>query len=101
MNAVNSIEFGRAFNNMLMRRLDDPVTLAQLMESEAYSDAQQEYDAIYEAVFSGDSVDAASIQALLNATRALHDMELDYLYRTGIQDGMLMLMPDFRTIGVE
>ena len=100
-NATNNVEFGRAFKNMLIRRLDDPMTLAPLMESEAYCDAKQEYDGIHEAIFdSCNFADCDSVQALINALRVLHDMELNCLYRTGIQDGMLILTPDFRVSGV-
>lgn len=100
-NVVNNTDFGCAFRNMLISRLDDPMTFAPLADSAAYREARQEYDRLYEAVFdSKNFADANIVQELLNALRALHDMEVNYLYRTGLQDGMLMLTPDFRTLGV-
>ena len=94
-------EFGNAIADMLYSRMDDGEFLQRLQDSPAYAQAQQEYQTAYK-VLAGDQGLAPSSQeqTLIDALRHIHDLELQYIYRAGLQDGINLKDPAFLTAGL-
>ena len=94
-------DFGRAFTNMLYDRLEGGGFLQELQSSPEYIKAQQVYNDAYEALAGENGLVSGSLeQALLDALNHLRDLELQFIYRAGIQDGMSMSRPGFLVAGV-
>lgn len=98
---MQTATFGTCFSNMFLDRISNPDTFAPLDEMSAYQDAQAAYDSAHSAIFDqGAAADHKSVQALIDALYRLQDMQMQYIYRVGIQDGMQVCRPDFCTVGI-
>lgn len=94
-------DFGRAFANMLYDRLEGGGLLQELQSSPEYAKAQQAYNDAYEALTGAEGFASGSPeQVLLNALDHLRDLEVQFIYRAGIQDGLSMTSPRFLVSGV-
>ena len=94
-------DFGRAFTNMLYDRMEGGGFLQELQSSPEYIKVQQVYNDAYEALAGENGLASGSPeQALLDALNRLRDLEVQFIYRAGIQDGMSMTRPGFLVAGV-
>ena len=94
-------DFGRAFTNMLYDRMEGGGFFQGLQSSPEYIKAQHVYNDAYEALAGENGLASGSPeQALLDALNRLRDLELQFIYRAGIQDGMSMTRPGFLVAGV-
>ena len=93
--------FGTHFSTMFLRRIADLDTFAPLHSIHPYQEAQAEYSALRDQVFDQDNaIDASVVQAIINALHCIQDLEMEYLYRLGIQEGMRIREPEFLTEGM-
>lgn len=94
-------DLGRALTNMLYDRLEGGGLLQELQSSPEYAKAQKAYDEAYEALSgAGGFASGSPEQVLLNALDHLRDLEVQFIYRAGIQDGLSMTSPGFLVAGV-
>lgn len=94
-------DFGRAITNMLYDRMERGELLQELQSSPEYVKAQQAYNDAYEALAGAEGFSSGSPeQVLLNALDHLRDLEVQFIYRAGIQDGLSMTRPRFLVAGV-
>lgn len=88
------MNFYEAFTAMLYTRMEEPGFYNPLEESEAYRAAQEVYrEARAEAGENGD--------ILAQAMGRVFDMQAQYLYRMGVQDGLSVSGSGFLTKGIE
>lgn len=94
-------DFGHAFTNMLYDRMEGGGSLQKLQDTPEYAQAQQSYNEAYEALAGAEGFTSGSPeQALLDCLNRLRDLEAQFIYRAGIQDGMSMIRPGFLVAGV-
>lgn len=94
-------DFGHAFTNMLYDRMEGGEFLQKLQDTPEYARAQRAYNEAYKALAGADGFTSGSQeQALLNCLNRLRDLEAQFIYRAGIQDGMSMTRPGFLVAGV-
>jgi len=93
--------FGHAFTNMLYDRLEGNGFFQELQDTPEYAQAKRAYNKAYEALAGADGFTSGSPeQDLLDCLNRLHDLEAQFIYRAGIQDGMSMTRPGFLVAGV-
>lgn len=94
-------DFGRAITNMLYDRMERGELLQELQSSPEYVKAQRAYDDAYDAIAgAGGFAVGSQEQLLLHALNHLRDLEVQFIYRAGIQDGLSMTSPGFLVAGV-
>lgn len=94
-------DFGHAFTNMLYDRLESAGFLQELQGTPEYAQAQRAYNEAYQALAGADGfISGSPEQALLDCLDRLRDLEAQFIYRAGIQDGMSMTRPGFLVAGV-
>lgn len=94
-------DFGHAFTNMLYDRLERAGFLQELQDTPEYTQAQRAYNEAYKALAGVEGFTSESQeQALLDCLNHLRDLEAQFIYRAGIQDGMSMTRPGFLVAGV-
>lgn len=94
-------DFGHAFTNMLYDRLEGGRFLKKLQGIPEYAQAQRSYYEAYEALAGTEGFTSGSPeQALLDCLNRLRDLEAQFIYRAGIQDGLSMTRPGFLVAGV-
>ena len=96
-----AVNFGACFSKMFLDRIANPDTFAPLKALERYQEAQAVYSLIHREIFDKDqAADQNTVQKLINALHSIQDLEMQYFYRLGIQEGVAMHKPDFLTVGV-
>jgi hypothetical protein len=98
MNTKNNVDFGSVFTELYYSRMDNPEILEQLENNEKYIEAMQARDELLEGILEAGNIDESALQELKDGFRALHDIELHFAYRLGVQDGFTMQSPEFRTL---
>jgi len=99
---VPSSGFGASFSEMFLDRISNTDTFKPLQALESYQNAKAAYSSIRESLF--DEKGKADIKAVEKLIRALHriqDLEMEYIYRLGIQEGLSMRGPDFLISGIK
>ena len=94
-------DFGRVFANMLYDRLDDGQLLQKLQNDPHYTRSREACREAYGAIFGGGERTGSGLKRdFLNALLHLRDLELQYIYRTGVQDGISLSKVDFLVDGL-
>lgn len=99
--ACNS-QFGVTFSEMFLDRIADKEVFAPLEVLERYQSKMQVYGAAHAAIF--DTLDQSGtepVQTLLTALYSVQDMQMEYIYRLGLQEGMRIGLPSFLTEGIQ
>lgn len=94
-------DFGRAFANMLYDRLDDGQLFQKLQNDPHYTRSREACREAYRAIFGGGEGPGSNLERdFLNALLHLRDLELQYIYRAGVQDGISLSKVDFLVDGL-
>jgi hypothetical protein len=82
------------FGEMLLDRLDSKEHKDLLESIDTYTTAQQQLNEV-------ESLIPENVRkAIFEANRVMHDVELQVIYRTGIQDGIKLSSQNFITEGL-
>lgn len=96
------MNFGHEFNEMFLTRLDDLATLAPLHALEAFQKAQRAAETARMALEENIPAEQQStITGLVNAFHRMADLQMEFCYRLGMQEGIVLNKPEFLTIGLE
>ena len=94
-------DFGHAFANMLYDRLENGQILQGLQGNHQYIQRREACKGAYRAIADeGKSPNNSVERDFLNAILRLRDLELQYIYRAGIQDGISLSKVDFLVDGL-
>lgn len=95
-------DFGPSFSKMFLDRISDIDTFKPLQALKAYQDAKTAYSSLYNSIFDTEVVpDKKTVLELIRAIHRIQDMEMEYIYRLGIQEGVSMRAADFLISGIE
>lgn len=98
---MKSTTFDTSFSNMFLDSVSDIETFAPLHALESYQEAKAAYSALHTEIFDNNhAADEKTVQAIMNAIHRIQDLEMQYIYRMGIQNGIHMSKPDFLIGGV-
>ena len=90
------MDFTKGFTDMFLNRFETGGYIVQLQQCETYRIAVSEFDEARKQA-DGDNVNAKAVDQLMAAFGRLANLEAQYLYRVGMQDGLSMARPDFLT----
>jgi hypothetical protein len=111
------VTFGACFSEMFLNRISDLNTFAPLHATDAYQEARAAYEGLFEDAFDEphdgeprpvadevlstvSGVDPIAVEALMRAVHRMQDLEMEYIYRLGIQDGARLDKPGFLVDGL-
>lgn len=99
---VPSSSFGASFSEMFLDRISNNETYKPLQALEAYREAQTAYSSLCDSIFDTEAMsDKKAVQELIRALHRIQDIETEYIYRLGMQEGLSMRGPDFLISGIK
>lgn len=90
------MSFYEAFTAMIYTRMEEPDFYSPLEGNVAYRAAQEAYRAAR-----AQAEDGGPVDALIHASNRLFDLQAQYIYRMGLQDGLSVSRNDFLAQGIE
>jgi len=90
--------FEESFSEMFLSRISDSDTFEQLHSLATYRDAKSKYDEAYEAVAQNCP---QALEELMRTIHRIQDLEQEYLYRMGFQEGLRLQNVSFLTEGLK
>ena len=89
------MDFYQSVTYALYARMEDGATCEALEASNAYQEAQGEFETALSALHDGQRAERAML-----AARRLADLHAQYFYRVGLQDGVKLTATDFPAQGI-
>lgn len=99
---VPSSSFGASFSEMFLDRISNIDTFKPLQALESYQNAKSAYSSVYNTLCGETGKDdIKNIEKLIRALHRIQDIETEYIYRLGMQEGLNMRGPDFLISGIK